>query len=250
MLKCYKCSHTNKKPRKGLFVVTMLDFEYMKKQYVLLIILILLLIGSVGYNLAKKKPTVSNNDSNSAPSNEETILQKDRIPTKYVCVGEFCDGSGDSNSAANRTVVQIPLIKDGGKIGCGVGIFFAPHTVPKTTAVLDATYKLLFDLKPNPEISSDGFRNTVGEYNALQYESVSITNGTAKLLLSGDMTGPGHCAEPELREQINQAAFHFDSLKKIEVYLNGKLFNWCWMSDADPSEDHCDTNPRYWIDTK
>ena len=181
---------------------------------------------------------------------EQPSVLPDRVPSKYVCVGEFCDGSGDSDDASSRTVLQIPLIKQGGNVGCGVGIFFAPHAVPKTTGVLDATYKLLFDLKPNPEVAADGFHNTVGAYTGLHYKSVSIKDGTAKLMLTGTMYGPGHCAEPELRAQIDQAAFQFDTVKKIEVYLNGKLFDWCTTSDADPTESKCDTTPRYWIDTK
>ncbi len=177
--------------------------------------------------------------------------EKTRTPSRFSCVGEYCDGSMSGDDYLEKyTVVKIPMVTDGGNIGCGAKIFFAPHTVPKTVAVLDATYKLLFDIKPIPEIAADGFRNVVGNYTQLWYDHVIVSSSVAKLYLPGTMSGPGHCAEPELREQINQVAFQFDTINKIEVYLNGKLFDWCSASDADPSESGCDKNPRYWIDSK
>jgi len=215
-----------------------------KTNKVIVVLVFLLIVGAAIFVATKSKENEKVEPTPSTPVEDKIILE-DRVPSRYVCVGEYCDGSMQDDNPASRTVLQIPLIKEGGNIGCGVGIFFAPHWTPKTSAVLDATYRLLFDLKPLPEIATDGFRNTVGEYLGLHYKSVSIVDGTAKLMLTGNMTGPGHCAEPELRAQINQAAFHFDSVKKIEVYLNGKLFDWCSMSDADPSEDGCDTTPKY-----
>jgi hypothetical protein len=172
----------------------------------------------------------------------------ERKPSRYFCVGEFCDGSG-SGEQNSLTILKIPLITPGGNIGCGSKILFAPHAVPKTTAVLDATYKLLFDLKAEPEVITDEISNPVGSYTKLFYESVSIENRTAKVMLTGSMYA-GHCSDPDMREQINQSAFQFNTVDKIEVYLNGKLFDWCSVSDADASESKCDEIPRYWIDNK
>lgn len=214
------------------------------------IVLIVAFVAIIAFVVFKYETAPVLVDKDSTITDKVEIPTKDRVPSRYVCVGEYCDGSMQDDNPSSRTVLQIPLIKQGGNVGCGVGIFFAPHGVPKTSAVLDATYRLLFDLKSQPEVASDGFQNVVGDYLGLHYDSVSITNGTAKLMLLGNMSGPGHCAEPAFREQINQAAFQFDSVKKIEVYLNGKLFDWCQTSVADPSEDKCDTTPRYWIDSK
>ncbi len=176
--------------------------------------------------------------------------QSDRVPSRFACVGEYCDGSMESDNYLEKyTVLQIPLITDGGNLGCGAKIFFAPHAVPKTTAVLDATYKLLFDIKQEPEISADGFRNVVGAYTQLFYDSVTLNNGVAKLYLSGTMYGPGHCAEPELRAQIEQAALQFSTVQKLEVYLNGKIFDWCTMDMSD-GEGPCPEKPQLWITEK
>jgi hypothetical protein len=215
------------------------------------IILIFFLIAVALFFVVKELlPVKQETVENETIETSSEIIQKDRVPSRFACVGEYCDGSMQDDNSSSRTVLKIPLVKQGGNVGCGSGIFFAPHWIPKTTAVLDATYRLLFDIKAWPEIATDDFHNTVGNYLGLHYDSVSITNGTAKLMLSGNMTGPGHCAEPELREQINQAAFQFDSVNKIEVYLNGALFDWCATSDADVEESHCDTTPQYWIDSE
>ncbi|MCF7834147.1 MAG: hypothetical protein K9L98_02200 [Candidatus Pacebacteria bacterium] len=173
----------------------------------------------------------------------------ERKPSRYFCVGEFCDGSGSGNQDS-LTVLKIPLVTSGGNVGCGSKIFFAPHTVAKTTAVLDATYKMLFDIKTESEIQTVEARNPIGSYTKLFYQSVSIKDGTAKVMLTGNMYGPGECSFPEIREQINQSAFQFDTVSKIEVYLNGEIFDWCSVSDADISESKCDKIPRYWIDKK
>jgi hypothetical protein len=223
----------------------------------------LIVVGTLVFIIFFSVNSKINQDSSIIPTQTENITneQKEiidystqndhaikRLPKQFACVGEYCDGSMSGES--NFTVVKIPLVTDGGNIGCGAKIFFAPHTVPKTTAVVDAIYKLLFDIKPVPEIAADGFRNVVGNYTQLWYDHVIVSNGIARLYLTGSMYGPGHCAEPELRAQINQAVFQFDIINKIEVYLNGKLFDWCSMSDADPSESGCDKNPKYWIDSK
>ncbi|MBP6904649.1 MAG: hypothetical protein KBB91_01145 [Candidatus Pacebacteria bacterium] len=216
----------------------------------LLVIIIALVVVFLYVKMTPNTPAVVTSGAPAVQDDLHPVELGERMPSKYACVGEYCDGSMMDDNSASRTVLQIPLVTDGGNVGCGAKIFFAPHWVSKTTGVLDATYRLLFDLKSVPEIEADGFRNVVGMYTRLHYDSVSIANGTAKLMLKGIMYGPGHCAEPELRAQIDQAAFQFPTVNKLEVYLNGQLFDWCTTSDADPSEDHCDTTPKYWIDTK
>jgi hypothetical protein len=223
---------------------------------ILLVIIIILLVAGLVYVFFNNSKQKENNLVNNLPQGEINIEDKidtkaelERNPSLYSCVGEFCDGSGSDNQNS-LTVLKIPLITSGGDVGCGSKIFFAPHTVPKTTAVLDATYKMLFDIKTEPEIKNDDIRNPIGNYTKLFYKSVSIENGTAKVMLTGSMYGPGECSFPEIREQINQSAFQFNTVNKIEVYLNGKVFDWCLVSDADASESKCDKFPKYWMDSK
>lgn len=176
--------------------------------------------------------------------------KSDRTPTQFACVGEYCDGSmAGGNFLEKNTVIKIPLISDGGNLGCGAKIFFAPHTIPKTTAVLDATYKLLFDIKAGPEIPTDGFRNTVAGYTKLFYDRVTLENGTAKVYLTGSMYGPGHCAEPEIQSQMIQAALQYSTVNNVEIYLNGKVYDWCAMDESD-GEGSCPEIPQLWVGKK
>ncbi len=224
------------------------------KKVTLFLVVFLLIIGIFyTFTFFQKKEKQNQDVQKNVFENKTEIVRGEnevRIPKRYACVGEYCDGSMDDDNPASRTVLQIPLVKDGGTVGCGAAIFYAPHAIPKIAGVLDATYKLLFDIRAEPEIKEDGFRNTIALYQKLFYDGVTISNGVAKVMLSGSMYGPGHCADPEVRAQINNAAFYFDSVKTVEVYLNGKRFDWCALSDADPTEDGCDKAPKYWIDNK
>ena len=172
-----------------------------------------------------------------------------RVPDRAICLGEFCDGSGSGED--NFTVVQIPVITSQGDIGCGSGIAFAPHVVqPKTLGVLNATYETLFDLKAQSDIEADNIRNVVGMEDKLFYKNVSLKDGVATLQLEGLVYNIAHCAIPEFQAQIEQSALQFDTVNSLRVYLNTEPWDWCEYSDADPSEDGCDLNPKHWIVSK
>lgn len=171
-----------------------------------------------------------------------------RKPLREICVGEYCDGSMSGED--DFTVVNIPLIGSDGDIGCGSSVFLAPHVVePKTSAVLDATYQALFQLKAESEIEADNINNIVAQEDRLFYQGVSLQDGTAELRLEGLIYKIAHCAVPEFRAQIEQSALQFDSVDTLEVYLNGERWDWCEYSDADPQESGCDTEAKYWIAT-
>lgn len=177
---------------------------------------------------------------------EVTVPEGERNPDREICVGEYCDGSMSGED--NFTVVQIPLITSGGDIGCGNKVFLSPYTVePKTKAVMDATYEVLFDLKPRSEIEADDIHNIVGTETKLWYDSVTLEDGVATLSLAGKPQNVSHCAAPAFRAQIEEAALQFDTVDTLQVYLNGDLWDWCDYEEADPQESGCDTTPKYWI---
>lgn len=180
-----------------------------------------------------------------------TVEPEPREPSEYICVGEYCDGSMSGDDLSSITVLQIPVVTSNGNIGCGNGIIFAPHAVPRTQAVLNASYEKLFDLKYLPEIEADDVRNVVALEDMLFYSGVSLDDsGTAKLLLEGESTQIYNCTIPTFKAQIEQTALQFDTVNSLEVYLNDELWDWCDFSQADPSEDGCDVNPKYWISVK
>lgn len=179
------------------------------------------------------------------------VMMPERSPQKFACVGEYCDGSLDVDNPEDiYTILQIPLIiNNEGPIGCGASIFFAPHTIEKTPAPLNAAYTLLFDIKAEPEIPEDGFRNVVGDYTQLFYDRVTLDKGLAKVYLTGALNVPGVCSPPELRAQIIQTALKFDTVSSVEVYVNDKLYDWC-EQDQSGGEGSCPETPDYWKEVK
>ncbi|PID83363.1 hypothetical protein CSB11_01050 [Candidatus Campbellbacteria bacterium] len=153
------------------------------------------------------------------------------------------DGTTDEDFS--HTTVNVPLIYGKGKIGCGVGVKFAPYKVPKTKGVLDATYKKLFELSET-DLEKD-HRNTLKGYEDLKYKTVTVKDRTARVYLTGNMNGPDHCALPEIRAQIDKAALQFKTVDTVVVYLNDKIYNWC-EKDLSDGESGCPEKPQYWID--
>jgi len=154
---------------------------------------------------------------------------------------------GGTTSAGGQTTIMVPLGMessngaDFGPFACLAYLKFVPQQVPETQAVLNATYEWLFS---NPG-NVGQYYNTIASQTNLNFSSVEIVNGVAKVYLTGFVMG-NHCADATFAAQIEQAALQYPSVNDIEVYVNGQLFDWCDISDADPEESGCDTTPRLW----
>ncbi len=153
--------------------------------------------------------------------------------------------AADDGDTARSVTISVPYISGEGDVGCGVGIKFVSYQVPHTKGVLNAVYTKLFDRSQGiaPE-----YRNTVQAYE-LTYDSVTLSDGVARVYLSGSMYGPDHCALPELRALIDQAAFQFDTVDTVTVYLNGEIYDWC-EKDVSGGETGCPAEKQLWIDKK
>jgi hypothetical protein len=164
-----------------------------------------------------------------------------------ICVGEFCDGSGESDDTSHLTVLNIPLINTSseGGIGCGTSVFFAPHAIKKTSGVMKATYEKLFSLAEQSDVPSDMIMNYVASETQLIFNEVSLNKGTARVYLSGQIRA-SHCAIPAFRAQMEQAALQFDTVQKVEFYLNNEMYNWCEKDESD-GEGPCPEIPQDWI---
>lgn len=136
---------------------------------------------------------------------------------------------------------------DFGPFGCGQYLNIHTVQVPATQSVLGAVYSQLFTTPY--DISNSEDKNIIASHQNLNFDSVSIDNGIASVYLSGTVMG-NHCADEVFRHQIEQAAFQFDTVNEIQVFVNNSIFDWCTLSDADPSESGCDINPRPWIKQK
>ncbi len=108
-------------------------------------------------------------------------------------------------------------------------IILVEKEIPKTTAVLDAVYKEVF--KKN--------------FSGISYEKVILKDGFATLFLTGQWRPAGIGSQPTFRDIITKAAFQFDNIKKLEVYINNEKWDWCIDSEKDGP---CD--PMYWVATE
>jgi|GEM_PF-1378805 len=145
--------------------------------------------------------------------------------------------------------IEIPLITQEGDIGpfgCGSYMNLEAFQIPQTTGVLDEVYSKLFnELTANPEGYGVDIQNIVATQTNLSYESVELTNGNAKLHLSGVVMG-SHCSDPAFQAQIEAAAFQFETVSSLTVYVNNEIFDWCSL-DLSDGEGPCPENPKLWI---
>jgi len=150
----------------------------------------------------------------------ETSSTKDPI-----CVGEFCDGSGESDDTSHLTILNIPLLISvpNDVTSCTQSVFFAPHAVPKTQGVLRATYEKLFSLAATSQVPTDAILNRVALEKNLFFDGVTLSDGLARVYLSGSIMAVG-CQSEELRAQIYQAALPLETVNYVEVYLNQELY--------------------------
>ena len=213
---------------------------------------ILLLITGVfiGVFLLSPKQTQAPTTIDDQVAQNDPVDQVENTPPEEkgpICIGEYCDGSMEADDTSHLTVLDIPLINtaSGGDIGCGASLFFAPHTVPQTQRVMNATYEKLFSLAAVSDVPSDMVRNYVATENQLTYESVALNSGIASVYLSGQILA-SHCAIPSFRAQMEQAALQFETVDRVEFYLNGNIYNWC-EKDESGGEGPCPESPQYWI---
>lgn len=220
----------------------------MRKYFVILLVIGIIFLGFLYYKEKSKPDSLDNNFTNTEIGTENTVNNNvPSNPNLSTSMGSNTQTTSN-NSTPNFTTINVPLVNNNsigqfGPFGCGAYISFIPRQVPETSAVLNATYNWLFS---NPSSFDGGnFHNVIATQTNLDFQSVEIINGTAKVYLTGSVMG-NHCADATFGAQIEQAAFQYPTVNDIEVYVNGELFNWCDISDAGPSEGNCANSPQLW----
>ncbi|MCI5050956.1 MAG: hypothetical protein MRY57_01460 [Candidatus Pacebacteria bacterium] len=173
---------------------------------------------------------------------------QERKPTKFFCIGEFCDGSLIEEGISFERL-YLPLVQNGEEFGCGAEIVMSPHVLSYSNNPITSTFKLLFDIKAESEFPDEELRNPLGFYTQLNFDRIELNDGIGYVYLTGSLYGPGHCSLPEVREQIIRAALQFDSIHRVEVFLNDSLYDWC-EQDQSGGEGPCPEIPDYWIAEK
>jgi len=177
----------------------------------------------------------------------QSLLAEKSVGEWETVIAEYTD------LVEELTTIKIPLasmIETGeyGPFGCGAHLNFHPVQISQTNQVLNAVYTELFSL-PYEAVEGSNDKNIIASQKNLDFENVTMENGGAYVYLSGVVIG-NHCADELFRKQIEQAAFQFDNVQSISVYVNNTIFDWCSLSDADPEESGCDINPKPWITKK
>jgi hypothetical protein len=138
-------------------------------------------------------------------------------------------GENMSRELAMFSTVELPMLMgdyyDLGleleDAGCDK-LYWITRNITPTAAPLNATYSELFSY----DVELDFF---VGNYAAqqsdLDFDYAEIENGTAKVYLNGTAEiSIGECDSERLRIQITAAAMQFNTVKSVEIYLNGELY--------------------------
>jgi hypothetical protein len=183
-------------------------------------------------------------ESNETYTNEPEESGVTTQPQESPSIDEECT-SNDCPAEDGEMIIYIPVFD-------GSDIVMVRRYVPESQAVLDSVYTALFNapttvLYGEFENHSQG-RNSVPSYG-VDFDSVAINSGVAQVYLTGTFEPQAPVSDFNFRQQINEAAFQYDTVDSIQVFLNGNLFDWC-IADMSGGENGCPNQPRYWFDQK
>lgn len=118
--------------------------------------------------------------------------------------------------------------KSGKLVGCGDSVIPVTVTIPPTIAPLSAAFKALLALKSSDYGQSGLYNPSYADSQpngSFQFVSASVVKGVAKIYLKGQISLPGECEDPRLLAQFEETAKQFSTVKQVEIYINGTLFD-------------------------
>jgi hypothetical protein len=205
-----------------------------KGNIITILIVALLVLGGVWYiesnNISKNSFQVAEQNYDSGVDDQPEIMEEEQGVNDVQPVNDVFVEEPTTNQV---TIIMVPIINVNGNIE------MVSHEIPYTQSVLKEVYRKLFNLRSNPQTG----------WHGLAFNSVSIDNRVALVNLSGSWQPSGSTSSFNVRQAINAAAFQYDSVDIVQVYLNGNLFDWC-IDDQSGGENGCPNMPRYWIDAE
>ncbi len=95
------------------------------------------------------------------------------------------------------------------------------YDIPATTTPLTAALRALFN--EDRELILGSFNFLARTNDTLKFERASVTNGTAHIYLTGNLSGlAGICDDPRAQIQIEETALQFGTVQRVQLYLNGQ----------------------------
>jgi hypothetical protein len=168
---------------------------------------------------SRELPFARKNDEAKNKQNGALVVEK---------IEEMNQGA-EQNSPAQFTLVKLPMLVgpfydielEGKQRGCDT-IYMITRRVPQTTMPLNAVYRELFKFKTDLDFF---YGNYVMYHPQLAFDRATIDKGFASVYLTGKMEKvKNNCDRDRLRIQIEETAFQFDTVKSVQIYLNGKLY--------------------------
>lgn len=125
--------------------------------------------------------------------------------------------------AAHSSQVKVYLValgdngKMGRKFGCDDSLVAVTRAISPAQAPLKSALQLLLST-PQRDAKNPKLENFWKGRN-LRLQSVSLRNGVATIIISGEVFVAGICDEPRITEQIEATARQFPSVKKVRVFM-------------------------------
>lgn len=124
----------------------------------------------------------------------------------------------------SATRVQLALLDthnltQGKQRGCD-RIVMIPYRIGTAEPSLDAAMRALFSWKE--ETVGDWLNFVARIHSTITYSHTTIEGSTASIFLTGDFPETaGSCDDRRLQAQIEETAYQFPEIQKVQIYLNG-----------------------------
>jgi len=196
--------------------------EYRKRTTTILIILLVIVLitllfinGTIKSPFGSKKNNQSDDYAKSLVAEAETALKNNKLEVS-------------KDAPSNKIAVKIATLSSddydgaitGEKAGCDI-IRMIYRYIEPTPAILNATMKELFVYNQDFDYLPGNF---ISKQTKLKFEKATLENGLAKIYLTGEVVYGGVCDDPRLTIQVTETAKQFETVKDVEIYLNGKLY--------------------------
>lgn len=202
-----------------------------KKENTIYIIIVIVLVILVGYFAYVR------NGGGTQTAGEKTVgdatVASSTTPTSAVgaeVLGDSSYGIRPVATGVETTSYKAPLILLGDKgvkgkeVGCGDSLVSVTITGPKVPAVLNQTYRELFNMGEAVGMSGVTYRNAVS-LGDLDFIEAKIDAGVASVYLGGKLATET-CDNARQKAQIESTALSFPIVKKVITYLDGKVVTW------------------------
>lgn len=182
-----------------------------KKRIILLALVAIVLVGALGYLYSMNKPA--------GMSDEDTSLVESTTSTTETSASSTLPNTGTSN--VQIAYLDATGMSNGPARGCDK-LVMVNTQIATTTAPLDGALQALF--ASNSIGTTSAYNFIAKTKSTLSYNNVTLTNGVAKIYLSGSLSGlSGVCDDQRAKFQIEDTAKQFPSVQTVELYLNNTL---------------------------